>query len=112
MTKANQKTGFEQFLDNSLNSLFGNFSGTWRKKSLGLLSLLMGFYLASSLSSYYLQKSGQRVVVVALLVLLIEIIIRLKSRFQMNRSLLWLSVDNLRIGTTYAIILEAFKLGS
>jgi len=46
-------------------------------------------------------------------VLLIELMVRLRTRLVADRvSLGWLMLDNLRIGLVYAVVLEAFKLGS
>jgi len=43
----------------------------------------------------------------------IELMVRLRSRFVADRTPLgWLLLDNLRIGLVYAVVLEAFKLGT
>jgi hypothetical protein len=40
-------------------------------------------------------------------------VVRLRSRLVADDpSLAWIVVDNLRIGLVYAVVLEAFKLGS
>ena len=47
------------------------------------------------------------------LVLLLELLIRLRSRWVNGPvPLPWLMLDNLRLGFVYAVVLEAFKLGS
>ena len=47
------------------------------------------------------------------LLLVIETLVRLRSRLvRAEPSLAWVIVDNLRIGATYSIVLEAFKLGT
>ncbi len=87
--------------------------GPWKRRCLGLISLLIGYYLGSNLTAYFLEKSGQRAVVVLFMVLIIEIIIRLRNSIKSYPwPLLWLSIDNIRIGSVYAVVLEAFKLGS
>ena len=56
---------------------------------------------------------GHRPVVVLIWLLVIEVVVRLRSRLvEDDPSLAWIVVDNLRIGLVYAVVLEAFKLGS
>ena len=49
---------------------------------------------------------------VPIIIILIEIIIRSKPPSKSSFYDFWSVVDKLRIGAVYAIILEAFKLGS
>ena len=49
---------------------------------------------------------------VPIIILIIELIIRLKPNKDSSIYYLWSVIDKLRIGATYALILEAFKLGS
>ena len=49
---------------------------------------------------------------VPIIIVFIEIIIRTKPVASSRFYYLWTVVDKLRIGAIYAIILEAFKLGS
>ena len=45
--------------------------------------------------------------------LIIELLVRIRSNQRLfNSSIQWFAIDNIRIGSTYAIVLEAFKLGS
>ncbi len=107
------KTNYSRFLSNSLKGIFSLITSSWRHRSISLLSLLSGFYLASFFLSYLLTRSGYRVFVVILVVLLIELLVRARNSFNSNSlHMLWVGLDNLRIGITYAIVLEAFKLGS
>jgi hypothetical protein len=51
--------------------------------------------------------------VVLLMVLLVELIVRLRGRLVSSQpGLGWVVIDNLRIGVVYAVVLEAFKLGT
>ncbi|WP_413743849.1 DUF565 domain-containing protein [Synechococcus sp. MIT S9451] len=89
------------------------FTGPWKRRSIGVLALLIGFFLGSNFTSYYLQKIGQRPVVVLVLVLLVELMIRLRTKVVADPwPMSWLALDNLRIGVVYAVVLEAYKLGS
>jgi len=85
----------------------------WKRRSLAALALLFGFFLGSNLTTYYLEQIGQRPLVVLALVLLIEITVRVRTRVSKEPwPLAWVLLDNLRIGVLYAVVLEAFKLGS
>ena len=88
--------------------------GPWRRRSVGVLALLFGFIIGSNVTMYWFQKSGQnRPAAVLVMVLIIEVIVRLRSKVRSDPwPLPWLALDNLRIGTIYAVVLEAFKLGS
>jgi hypothetical protein len=95
-------------------SLLAQLRAGWRSASLTLLGLLLGFYLAQNISSLLLvQMPGGRPAGVLLLVLLFELVVRVRSRVVSETpSLAWVIVDNLRLGATYALVLEAFKLGT
>ena len=108
-----QNTNFRKSISSIKDSLFSQLTGSWRKKSFALISLLLGFYLTNNLVSYYLDKNLNSVLIVLLLVVFSELIIRLRYLgFNINKSLLLVIFDNFRIGTTYALVLEAYKLGS
>jgi hypothetical protein len=77
--------------------------GSWRRRSVGLLSLLFGFIVGSNVTMYWFQKSGQQRPFAVLMVVLVRI-----DQWPLS----WLALDNLRIGTVYAVVFEAFKLGS
>ena len=88
-------------------------SGPWRTRSLGFISLLLGFYFGSILTSYFVNKSGQSGIIALIMVIFIECIIRFRdSIIKSKKSIFLLTVDNIRIGFVYAVVLEAFKLGS
>ena len=107
------KTNYDLFVKSLFKGVNNSLIGPWRRRSLGLMSVLIGFYLASTISAYYLEEFRQRVVVVVLLCLILEIAIRYRRNLIMvSQFPLLLIVDNFRIGITYAIVLEAFKLGS
>ena len=107
------KTNYDSFIKSLFKGLNNSLVGPWRSRSVGLLSVLIGYYLASTITAYYLEEFGQRVLVVGLLCFLLEIAIRYRRNLiRLNQFPLLLIVDNFRIGITYAIVLEAFKLGS
>ena len=108
-----QSTRFELLLGQLVRSLVGNLRGNWRRRSVGLLALLGGLFAGNNLTAYYLQMIGHRPVVVLIWLLVIELVVRLRSRLVADDpSLTWIALDNRRIGLVYAVVLEAFKLGS
>jgi len=95
-------------------SLLSQLRESWRAASLSLLSLLIGFYLAQNISAMLLVRfRGGRPVLVLALVLLVELVVRLRTRLVSGPAPLgWVMADNFRIGATYAMVFEAFKLGT
>ena len=88
--------------------------GPWRRRSVGVLALLFGFIIGSNVTMYWFQRAAQnRPAAVLVMVLILEVIVRLRSKVRPGPwPLPWLALDNLRIGTVYAVVLEAYKLGS
>ena len=108
-----QETNFLNYLRTLGEYLSTSLLGPWRRRCVGIISLLIGYYLGSNLTVYFLEKVGQRPVVVLIMVLLVELLIRLRTR--VNRKpwpIYWLAIDNIRIGSVYSVVLDAFKLGS
>ena len=108
-----QNTRFTKLID-QLVIYFSTFlSGPWNRRSISLISILLGFYLGSNITVYFLQRVGQRPIVVLAMVIIIEILVRMRSYVSSKPwPLYWLIIDNLRIGSIYSVCLEAFKLGS
>lgn len=89
------------------------FKGPWLRISLVLLALLGGFFLGSNATEYIGESLALRSASAFLLLVLVELVIRLRFRFVGSPvSLAWQVIDNLRIGFVYALVLEAFKVGS
>lgn len=108
-----EPTRFSRAQERLARALFGGLSGNWRHRSLAILALLLGIYGGSNLTSYFLQRIGQRPLVVLALVLVLEAVVRARGRWVRGEpGLGWVICDNLRIGLVYAVVLEAFKLGS
>ena len=105
-----QKTKFRKVIVFVLRSINPIISDSWGNRSVLLLSLLFGFYFTNSLLSFLLDKSVNKIALGITIIILMEISIRsyLISKF----SRIIMSLNYLRIGSTYALILEAFKLGS
>lgn len=111
---ARQRTRLQRLERRLGASLLTQLRDSWRAASLTLLGLLAGYYLAQNISSLLLIRlQGGRPGAVLAILLLLELLVRLRSRFVRGTpNLGWVVVDNLRIGATYAFVLEAFKLGT
>jgi hypothetical protein len=108
-----QRTRLLQLQERSGRHLFGLWGGTWRRRSLAVLALLIGLFAGNNLTSLWLLWVGSRPLVVLLLVVGLELLVRLRSRLVRGPLPLgWVILDNLRLGLVYAVVLEAFKLGS
>ena len=115
MTIPPQRTRYAAFEQRLGRSLLGQLRRSWRHASLALLSLLVGYFLCQNLISLLLVRvPGGRPAVVLTLVLSMELLVRLRTRVVRSeeKPLLWVMLDNLRLGATYAAVLEAFKLGT
>ena len=108
-----QKTKFRKFVDTVTRAINPFIADSWSKRSILLLSLLLGYYCTNSILSFLLDKSINTILLAILILLIMEISIRstLLSKFT-KLSIIIISINNFRIGSTYALILEAFKLGS
>ena len=107
-----QKTNFSKITYQLNNLLFGFLRDTWRTKSIGLISVLTGYFLFANFLTKFITEGKNELIMVPIIILFIELIIRLKPSSRSKFFDLWSVVDKLRIGAIYAVILEAFKLGS
>ena len=107
-----QKTNFSRITYQLNNLFFGFLRDTWRSKSISLISVLIGYFLFANFLTKFITEGKNELIMVPIIILFIEIIIRVKPSSNSKLYSLWSIVDKLRIGAIYAIILEAFKLGS
>ena len=108
-----QNTNFNRNVKKSLAFVQSIFIGPWKIRSFSLISLLMGFYFISLSSVYILDKNTNTIFIAFIMIVLLEMLIRARSTISSNQlPIYWICIDNFRIGITYAIVLEAFKLGS
>jgi hypothetical protein len=112
--KLRQRTRLELAQRRVGEALLTQVRRNWRGGSLALLGLLVGYFLSQNLMAVLIMKvPGGRPVVVLSLVLIVEVIVRLRSQMvKTEPSLAWVIADNLRLGALYAVVLEAFKLGT
>ena len=107
-----QKTSFSRITYKLNILLFGFLSDTWKSKSISLISVLTGYFLFANFLTKFISEGKNELIMVPIIIVFIEIIIRIKPSSSSRFFYAWTVVDKLRIGAIYAIILEAFKLGS
>ena len=107
-----QKTNFSRITYQLNNLFFGFLSDTWRTKSIDLISILTGYFLFANFLTKFISEGKNELIMVPIIIVFIEIIIRIKPAGSSKFYYLWTIVDKIRIGAIYAVILEAFKLGS
>ena len=81
-----------------------SLSGPWWRRSTSFLLLLIGFFIGSNLPIYILNAVELRTHLAIYALIACEMLVLGRRRLP------WL--DNLRMGFVYAVVLEAFKVGS
>ena len=107
-----QKTKFSSINDQLNNILFGFLSSSWKSKSINVISVLIGYFLFANFVTKFISEGKNELIMVPIIIFIIEIVIRIKPSSKNRLFSLWSVLDKVRIGATYAVILEAFKLGS
>ena len=107
-----QKTKFSRINDQFNILLFGFFSSSWKSKSINVISVLTGYFLFANFITKFISEGKNELIMVPIIILVIELIIRIRHSQNSNFFKVWSIIDKVRIGATYAVILEAFKLGS
>lgn len=107
-----QRTNFSRLIDKASSIIFGFIRSTWKSKSISIISVLTGYFLFANFITKFISEGRNELVMVPVIIFLIEIIIRIKPSYKSKFFNFWSIIDRIRIGATYAVILEAFKLGS
>lgn len=109
-----QNTRLNTLFDATANQLGNWLRNPWRRFSVLLISLLVGNFLGTAVSTISGQKAELDIVVAAVLVAITEIISRItyQSRRETARSMVIEVPNALKIGLIYSLFVEAFKLGS
>ncbi|VEP11512.1 Ycf20-like protein [Hyella patelloides LEGE 07179] len=113
-----QRTRLNTLVTSVVEQLELLFINPWRRIALSLISILMGFFMGSAIVTTAGQDAVWDVPAAAILFAFIELISRFVYGYRSKsiikvRFPLWLNTLNLfKIGVTYSLFLEAFKLGS
>ena len=107
-----QKTNFQIRVVDNLDSLALWAINPWRRYSLALIILLLGYFFGSSLGMVSAVIELMDPVAAFLSVVLIELLIKVRRRyrFEKNKKFLILLLDSLRLGLFYGFFTESLKL--
>ena len=107
-----QKTNFQLKIVENIQTLSIWANNPWRRYSLSLIIILVGYFLGSSLGMVSAVVELMDPVAAFLSVGFIEILIVLRRnfRFKMKKKFLVLLLDSLRLGLFYGFFTESLKL--
>ena len=107
-----QKTKFQLKIVENIQTLSIWANNPWRRYSIALIVLLIGYFLGSSLGMVSAVLELMDPVAAFLSVVLIEILIALRRNFRFDRKkkFLLLLLDSLRLGIFYGFFTEGLKL--
>ena len=107
-----QKTNFQLKIVENIQTLSIWANNPWRRYSITLIILLLGYFLGSSLGMVSAVLELMDPVAAFLSVVFIEILIvfRRNFRFQKKKKFLVLTIDSLRVGLFYGFFTESLKL--
>ncbi len=114
-----QRTRLNSLVDVTGDRLELLFSNPWRRISLNLISILLGFFMGSAIVTTAGQRAVWDIPAAAILFVFTELTSMVVYRRRQKkgsppaRRSLYIDVLNLfKIGLIYSLFLEAFKLGS
>ena len=107
-----QNTRFSNVSSKISKLFFGFLESSWKSKSINLISILLGYFLFANFITKFISEGKNELLMIPVIILIFEIIIRIKPIRQSSGYFFWMLLDKIRIGAVYALILEAFKLGS
>jgi len=107
-----QKTKFQLKIVDNIETLCIWANNPWRRYSISLITLLIGYFIGSSLGMVRAVVELMDPVAAFLSVAFIETLIALRRnfRFQKKRKFLVLLIDSLRLGLFYGFFTESLKL--
>ena len=107
-----QKTNFQLRIVENIQTLSIWATNPWRRYSISLIILLVGYFLGSSLGMVSAVVELMDPVAAFLTVVFIEILIVLRRnyRFERKKRFLVLLLDSLRLGLFYGFFTESLKL--
>ncbi len=117
-----QNTRLNNLLNLALTRLGQWFANPWRHLSLILISLLLGVFLGTAIPTTAGQAADWDIIAAGVLILFTEAVSRVvygssrrrgqSSTGSSGGSLLAEVINALKIGLTYSMFVEAFKIGS
>ena len=107
-----QKTNFQLKVVENIQTLSFWANNPWRRYSISLVILLIGYFLGSSLGMVSAVVELMDPVAAFLSVVFIEFLILLRRnfRFERKKKFLLLLLDSLRLGLFYGFFTESLKL--
>ena len=107
-----QKTKFQLKIVENIQTLSIWANNPWRRYSISLITLLIGYFIGSSLGMVSAVVELMDPVAAFLSIVFIEILIVLRRnfRFESNKKFLVLLLDSLRLGLFYGFFTESLKL--
>ena len=107
-----QKTNFQLKIVENIQTLSIWAENPWRRYSISLIILLIGYFLGSSLGMVSAVVELMDPVAAFLSVVFIEILIVLRRnfRFERKKKFVLLLIDSLRLGLFYGFFTESLKL--
>ena len=112
MVSRPQKTNFQLKIVENIQTLSIWSNNPWRRYSISLITLLIGYFLGSSLGMVSAVVELMDPVAAFFSVIFIEILIVLRRNFRSERKkkFLVLFLDSLRLGLFYGFFTESLKL--
>ena len=107
-----QRTKFQLKIVENIQTLSIWANNPWRRYSISLITLLIGYFIGSSLGMVSAVVELMDPVAALLSVVFIEILIALRRNFksERKRKFLILFLDSLRLGLFYGFFTESLKL--
>ena len=107
-----QNTNFQLKIVENIQTISIWANNPWRRYSISLIILLIGYFLGSSLGMVSAVVELMDPVAALLSVVFIEILIALRRnfRFEKKKKFLVLLLDSLRLGLFYGFFTESLKL--
>jgi len=107
-----QKTNFQLKIVENIQTLTLWANNPWRKYSISLITLLIGYFIGSSIGMVSAVVELMDPIAALLSVFFIEILIALRRnfRFEKKKKFLLLLIDSIRLGLFYGFFTESLKL--
>ena len=112
MVLRSQKTNFQLKIVESIQTLSIWANNPWRRYSISLITLLIGYFLGSSLGmvSAVVELMDPLAAFMSVVFIEILIVLRRNFRFEKKKKFLVLLLDSLRLGLFYGFFTESLKL--